>query len=96
MVVSVLLPEVGIGSGAPGGSVEFEIGACAKRQRRRLVYVTADARAAVLVGQPHLVMCPESRLKVTWMRPVARRSGVLVESGRDSRTCRAVALRHVR
>ena len=43
---TVLLPELGIGSGPPS-SIDFELGACAKRKRPRVVYVTEDVRASV-------------------------------------------------
>lgn len=40
---TLLLPELGIGAEVPRGSVEFDLGVCAKYRRPRTVYVTADA-----------------------------------------------------
>lgn len=40
---TLLLPELGIGAAVPRGDVEVDLGVCAKYERPRTVYVTADA-----------------------------------------------------
>jgi integrase len=64
---TVLLPELGIGSGSSGSSIDFELGACAKRERPRVVYVTADARASVetfcMLERPEMVDAAQESLR---------------------------------
>ncbi|MEU9062359.1 hypothetical protein AB0D13_26705 [Streptomyces sp. NPDC048430] len=63
---TVLLPELGIGSGQPGESAEFKVQACAKYGKERTIYAPEDsiesAETYCLLERPYVVEAAARRL----------------------------------